>query len=358
MHVVGARPNFMKVAPIMQELSRFPGEFIQLLVHTGQHYDARMSQVFFEELELPKPEVNLEVGSGSQAWQTAQIMLRFEPVINQFHPDWVFVFGDVNSTLACSLVCCKLGVSIAHIEAGLRSFDRTMPEEINRLLTDQISDLLFTPSQDADQNLINEGVPVNKVHFVGNVMLDTLERLLPRARARYPALQTRFRLDKFILVTLHRPSNVDDPKIFKEFLIALQEIASDIPVLFPVHPRTTQRIGDFGLDTSKSPVLFLDPLGYLDFLALQIHASLVLTDSGGVQEETTYLNIPCLTARENTERPITISLGTNRLVKREAEAIIQAIRDRLNESPRRQPILPLWDGKAAQRIVGVMRKFG
>jgi UDP-N-acetylglucosamine 2-epimerase (non-hydrolysing) len=315
-----------------------------------------MSRVFFEELEIPEPEVNLEVGSGSQAWQTAQVMLRFEPIIDEFRPDWVFVFGDVNSTLACSLVCSKLGISIAHVEAGLRSFDRTMPEEINRLLTDQISDLLFTPSQDADQNLLKEGIPAEKIHFVGNVMLDTLERLLPRAKARYPVLQSKFGLKKYILVTLHRPSNVDDPEILGEFLIALQEIGADITVLFPVHPRTMQRIREFGLDTSKSSVKFLEPLGYLDFLALQIHASLVLTDSGGVQEETTYLNVPCLTARENTERPITISLGTNRLVRQKSDAIIQAIRGRLDESPRQQQIPPLWDGKAAHRIVAVIRK--
>lgn len=357
-HVVGARPNFMKAAPIMQEMGRFPGDFTQLLVHTGQHYDVRMSQVFFDELGLPKPDVNLDVGSGSQAWQTAQVMLRFEPVVNEFQPDWVFVFGDVNSTLACSLVCSKMGVAVAHVEAGLRSFDRTMPEEINRLLTDQISDILFTPSSDADQNLLREGVPAEKIFFVGNVMVDTLERLLPTARARFPALKAQFGLGKYILVTLHRPSNVDDPEILWEFLAALQEIGTEIPVLFPVHPRTMQRIGEFGLDITNSPVVFLEPLGYLDFLALQIHALLVLTDSGGIQEETTYLNVPCLTARDNTERPITILLGTNELVQRKSGAIKKAIRARVNEVPRRHHIPPLWDGKASQRIVGVLQKVG
>jgi UDP-N-acetylglucosamine 2-epimerase (non-hydrolysing) len=358
MHVVGARPNFMKAAPIMIEMARLPSEFSQLLVHTGQHYDSQMSQVFFNELGLPLPDVNLEVGSGSQAWQTAQVMLRFEPVVSEYLPHWVIVFGDVNSTLACSLVCSKLGISIAHVEAGLRSFDRTMPEEINRILTDQVADLLFTPSQDADQNLLREGIPSAKIHFVGNVMIDTLERLLPQANARYPALQTQFGLDKYILVTLHRPSNVDDPETLREFITALQEISSDITVLFPVHPRTMQRISEFGLGTSKSSVKYLEPFGYLDFLALQSHATLVLTDSGGVQEETTYLNIPCLTARENTERPITISLGSNRLVKRKSKAIVRAIRDRLNEGIGQHQIPPFWDGKSAQRIVGVMQQVG
>lgn len=358
LHVVGARPNFMKVAPIFLEMARYPGEFSQVLVHTGQHYDSRMSQVFFNELGLPVPDVNLEVGSGSHTWQTAQVMLRFEPVVSEYRPKWVFVFGDVNSTLACSLVCCKLGISIAHIEAGLRSFDRTMPEEINRLLTDQVADLLFTPSQDADQNLKREGIPEAKIHFVGNVMIDTLERLLPLANARYPYLQTQFGLDKYILVTLHRPSNVDDPETLREITMALQEISSDIPVLFPIHPRTKQRIKDYGLDISKCSVKYLEPFGYLDFLALESHAALVLTDSGGVQEETTYLNVPCLTVRENTERPITIEHGTNRLVKSTSNAIVQAISDRLNEKigQRRVPIF--WDGKTSQRIVKVMQMVG
>jgi UDP-N-acetylglucosamine 2-epimerase (non-hydrolysing) len=346
----------MKAAPIMIEMARFPSEFSQLLVHTGQHYDSQMSQVFFDELVLPLPDVNLEVGSGSQAWQTAQVMLRFEPVVSEYRPDWVFVFGDVNSTLACSLVCSKLDISIAHVEAGLRSFDRSMPEEINRMVTDQVADLLFTPSQDADQNLLREGIPAEKIHFVGNVMIDTLERLLPQASARYAALQTQFDLDKYILVTLHRPSNVDDPGTLREFITALQEISSEIQVIFPVHPRTMQRINEFGLDTSKSSVKYLEPFGYLDFLALQSHATLVLTDSGGVQEETTYLNIPCLTARENTERPITISLGTNKLVKRNSKAIVQAIREGFKDGIEKHKIPPFWDGKTAQRIIGVMQK--
>jgi UDP-N-acetylglucosamine 2-epimerase (non-hydrolysing) len=346
----------MKAAPIILEMARFPGDFSQLLVHTGQHYDARMSQVFFNELGLPVPDVNLGVGSGSQAWQTAQVMLRFEPVVSDYHPAWVFVFGDVNSTLACSLVCSKLGIPVAHIEAGLRSFDRTMPEEINRLLTDQIADLLFTPSQDANQNLIKEGIPEAKIYFVGNVMIDTLERLLPLAIARYPRLQSQYGLDKYILVTLHRPSNVDDPETLREITMALQQISSEILVLFPVHPRTKQRIKDFGLDTSKSSVRYLEPFGYLDFIALESHAALVLTDSGGVQEETTYLNIPCLTVRENTERPITINLGTNRLVKSKSTAIVQAIRDRLSEVSEKHQVPLFWDGKSAQRIVKVMQK--
>jgi UDP-N-acetylglucosamine 2-epimerase (non-hydrolysing) len=355
MPVVGARPNFMKVAPIMREMTRYPDVFEQRLVHTGQHYDPLMSEVFFEELEIPRPDVNLEVGSGSHSWQTAQVMSRFEPVVSQYQPDWVIVVGDVNSTLACSLVCSKLGVRVAHVEAGLRSFDRSMPEEINRLLTDQIADLLFTHSQDGNQNLSNEGIAAEKIHLVGNVMIDTLVRLLPKAQARWPGLAARFDLQNFVLVTLHRPSNVDSADTLAEIMAALGEISRQVSVLFPVHPRTRQRIREFNLDASAGDVCLLDPVGYLDFLALEAHADLVLTDSGGVQEETTYLGVPCLTARRNTERPVTISAGTNQLVESNYQALVSAIRARLSTRSGTKKMPPFWDGHAAERIVEVFR---
>jgi UDP-N-acetylglucosamine 2-epimerase (non-hydrolysing) len=351
--VVGARPNFMKVAPVMHEMAQYPREFEQILVHTGQHYDTLMSRVFFEELGLPRPDVNLEVGSGSHTWQTAQVMSRFEPVVEEISPDWVVVVGDVNSTLACALVCSKMGIGVAHVEAGLRSYDRSMPEEINRLLTDQISDLLFTPSSDADENLLREGVAEEKVHFVGNVMIDTLVRLLPKAQAQWPGLRERFGLQRYLLVTLHRPSNVDEIEGLKGILEALSEISNEIAVLFPVHPRTRRRIHDFGLQEAAQGVQLLEPFGYLNFLALQAHADLVLTDSGGIQEETTYLGVPCLTARPNTERPVTIRSGTNQLVESSRHALVEAIRGRLaaEKVPRRVP--PLWDGHTATRIIQV-----
>ena len=353
LHVVGARPNFMKIAPVMREMAGDPETFDQFLVHTGQHYDPKLSRVFFEELELPRPDVNLEVGSGSHAWQTAQVMLRFERVLLDFQPDWVVVVGDVNSTLACALVCSKLAVKVAHVEAGLRSYDRNMPEEINRLLTDQISDLLFTPSQDANDNLIQEGIYPEKLHLVGNVMIDTLVRLLPKAHARWPQLQEQFDLHRFLLVTMHRPSNVDDRRSLEEVLAALEEVSRDVPVLFPVHPRTRERIEEFGLLPANSRLHLLQPFGYLDFLALQAHAALVLTDSGGIQEETTYLGVPCLTARANTERPVTITLGTNQLVGSDRQALVAAIHNRLSAKEPTRQVPPLWDGQAAKRIVQV-----
>lgn len=361
-HVVGARPNFMKVAPIMREMATYPQCFEQILVHTGQHYDTNMSSVFFDELELPQPDVNLGVGSGSHAYQTAQVMLRFEPVVLDYRPDWVIVVGDVNSTLACALVCSKLGIRVAHVEAGLRSFDRTMPEEINRVLTDHIADLLFTTEPSANENLRREGIPVEKIRFVGNVMVDTLVRLLPRAERRWKVLRYTLNipcsdsdLQRYVLVTLHRPSNVDDPRILREIMLALDELAHEVPVIFPVHPRTRQRITEASLQPSTYNLQLIEPLGYLDFLALQAHASLVITDSGGVQEETTYLEVPCLTVRANTERPITLEVGTNRLVDRNKEAIIEAASAALDGSSKGGNTRPeFWDGRAAQRIVAIL----
>ena len=353
LHVVGARPNYMKIAPIVREMAKHGSEFAQALVHTGQHYDDNMSQIFFDELGLPRPDINLEVGSGSHAEQTAQVMLRFAPVVEQFEPDWVLVPGDVNSTLACALVAAKLGVKVAHVEAGLRSFDRTMPEEINRLLTDQISDLLLTHSPEANDNLIREGVAAEKIHLVGNTMIDTLVRLNPLAEERWPNLRAEFALDRFVLVTLHRPNNVDDGRSLGEIMSALNEISADVFVIFPVHPRTRERIAEYGINVSDG-VRLTEPIGYVDFLGLQAHAAVVVTDSGGVQEETTFLGVPCLTVRPNTERPITITMGTNRLVERNREAIVSAIHLAIGRPRNIATQRPeLWDGRAAERIVSL-----
>jgi UDP-N-acetylglucosamine 2-epimerase (non-hydrolysing) len=346
----------MKVAPIMREMFRYPKDFHQMVVHTGQHYAPQMSQVFFQELDLPQPDVNLNVGSGTHAWQTAQIMMHFEPVLVDYQPDWVVVYGDVNSTLACSLVSTKLGFPVAHVEAGLRSFDRSMPEEVNRIITDQLSDLLFTPSEDADRNLKAEGIAGNKVHLVGNVMIDTLVHLLPKSQANWYQLLKLYPHERYILVTLHRPVNVDDPVTLAEIMSALETISEQVPVLFPVHPRTKARLNEYGLQPKNPRLSILEPLGYLDFLALQEHAVLVLTDSGGIQEETTYLGVPCLTVRANTERPVTISMGTNQLVDSEKLSLVKAMQDRLADSRKNKRMPLLWDGHTAARIVKVFRQ--
>jgi UDP-N-acetylglucosamine 2-epimerase (non-hydrolysing) len=352
MHIVGARPNFMKVAPIMAEMAKCQDAFRQVLVHTGQHYDDPMSRFFFDDLGMPLADEYLNVGSGTHAAQTAQVMLAFEPALLKHEPDWVFVVGDVNSTLACALVCSKLGVPVAHVEAGLRSWDRSMPEEINRLLTDQIADLLFTPSQDADANLLREGIPPHKIHFVGNVMIDSLVKMLPKALASPLLADLGLAKGGYVLVTLHRPNNVDNPETLKEILWALESIGRRVPVIFPLHPRTRKNIEQFGLKVSG--VRLLEPLGYLDFLCLTHSAGLVLTDSGGIQEETTYLGVPCLTVRPTTERPVTVEIGTNRLVESRREAIMQAVEEvELGERGKGQ-VPPLWDGNTSGRIVRVM----
>ena len=354
-NVVGARPNFMKVAPIVEAMKRREREFMPLVVHTGQHYDAAMSDAFLSDLDLPEPDVYLGVGSASHAAQTAAVMERFEPVVLQEKPDWVLVVGDVNSTLACALVCVKLGVKVAHVEAGLRSRDRTMPEEINRLLTDQIADLLFTPSADADENLLAEGIPRERIRLVGNVMIDSLLKHLPRTKES--TIGDDLQLNEYAVVTLHRPSNVDDPKTFKRILHSLEMIGDRIPVIFPVHPRTFKMIAELGFTDrllNAKGLWPINPLGYLDFLGLYSRARLVLTDSGGIQEETSVLGIPCLTLRENTERPITVTMGTNKIVGSDPDKIVAAAFAALEGKAKPTVSIPLWDGHTAERIVAAL----
>jgi len=357
-NVVGARPNFMKVAPIMEAMKRRTAEFTPLLVHTGQHYDTSMSAAFFQDLELAEPNVHLEVGSASHARQTAAVMERFEPVVSREQPDWVLVVGDVNSTLACALVSVKLGIKVAHVEAGLRSRDRTMPEEINRLLTDQIADLLLTPSEDAGANLRSEGIPAERISFVGNVMIDSLHKNLERAAASTIREELSLTDKQYAVLTLHRPSNVDDSATFSRIWSALEDIAATLPVVFPIHPRTRKMIKEFGLNTrlaAAQNVRLIEPLGYLDFLSLYSNARLVLTDSGGIQEETTVLGIPCVTLRETTERPITVTLGTNTVVGSDTEKIRQAAIAALGHARKNNfRIPPLWDGHTATRILNAL----
>jgi UDP-N-acetylglucosamine 2-epimerase (non-hydrolysing) len=353
-HVVGARPNYMKAAPLVHALSKHSG-VEQTVIHTGQHYDFSMSDVFFQQLGMPEPDFNLQVGSGTHAQQTAAIISQFEPVVIKVSPHIVVVYGDVNSTIAAALVCSKLGIPVAHVEAGLRSFDRSMPEEINRLLTDQICDLLLTPSEDGNANLAREGVAPEKVHLVGNVMIDTLVRMLPKSREYMPAAPQRF-----VLVTLHRPSNVDDLNWLGTMLEALDQIGGDTPVLFPVHPRTQKGLNQIlARSGAYKHVKLMDPLPYLEFLALQQAAEMVITDSGGIQEETTFLGIPCLTVRENTERPVTVDLGTNVLVGRDLNRIRHEARRIVSGNRKQGQIPPLWDGHAAERIAeALVARYG
>jgi len=358
--IAGARPNFMKIAPVWFEMQQDPSHFEPILLHTGQHYDYEMSKVFFEDLNLPEPHYFLGVGSGTHAEQTARIMVEFEKVLQEETPDLVVVFGDVNSTLACSVTAKKLLIPVAHVEAGLRSFDMSMPEEINRKVTDTISDILFTPSKDGNENLIREGVNPDKIHFVGNIMIDSLIRVLNRINPfDEDKILEEFGLERgnYVLVTLHRPSNVDDKDHLSKILDCLSTLSQKIPVIFPVHPRTKKNINGFGINFPlNGEFKIVEPLRYKEFITLEKHPTFVLTDSGGIQEETTYLNIPCLTLRPNTERPITITKGTNELVA--FENIKEKISLILSGKRKQGKIPELWDGKTAQRIVDILKDKG
>jgi UDP-N-acetylglucosamine 2-epimerase (non-hydrolysing) len=363
--IVGARPNFMKIAPIMRAFQDSSSALCAKLLHTGQHYDAAMKHAFFEQLHIPEPDVDLGVGSGSHAQQTAEIMKRFEPVLDDEPPCAVLVVGDVNSTIACALVAVKKGIPVIHVEAGLRSGDRSMPEEINRILTDQLSDLLFTTEESALDNLSREGIPAEKVHFVGNVMIDTLRFNLGYAVSSQTTLGETSP-DKLLqpgsdygLVTLHRPSNVDDSKVLERLLSVLGKISKRTPLLFPMHPRTKSCIAAAGLNEllSQSAITTIPPQGYLEMLGLMKDAKVVLTDSGGIQEETTALGVPCITLRDNTERPITVSQGTNTVVGTNTDRILAAYEEVINAGGKSGRVPQLWDGKAAERIVGVINQW-
>jgi UDP-N-acetylglucosamine 2-epimerase (non-hydrolysing) len=377
--VAGARPNFMKLAPLAKEMRMRP-DFELIIVHTGQHYDKELSKIFFTELDIPEPDINLDVGSGTHAQQTAEIMKRFEPILLEEKPDFIMVVGDVNSTIACALTASKLGVKIIHVEAGLRSFDRSMPEEINRVLTDTLSDILFTTERSAEENLLREGIPKEKIFFVGNVMIDTLLKNVEKAKKSYTlkrlglnedtshnraSLLEKPNIISYAVLTLHRPNNVDRKEPLIDIFGALSVIAKELPIVFPVHPRTKKNIHRFGLDhyffassaggKVTGPGIFLiEPLGYLDFLHLMANSRLVLTDSGGMQEETTVLGIPCVTLRENTERPITVTQGTNKVVGSNREKIIKESLKALNGTAKTKRIPRLWDGRAAERIVKIL----
>ncbi|GAX62955.1 UDP-N-acetylglucosamine 2-epimerase [Candidatus Scalindua japonica] len=356
-HVVGARPNFMKIAPLMDAVIAHnhssKRHINQVLVHTGQHYDEKMSRLFFDDLRIPKPDIDLEVGSASHAEQTALIMERFEKVCLREKPTHVLVVGDVNSTIACALVASKLNIRIIHVEAGLRSYDRTMPEEINRVLTDAISDLLFITEKSAEENLKREGVNGDKIFFVGNVMIDTLLKHKEKSQESDILNTLRLKAQDYAVITLHRPSNVDDQNRFKEIFSALNEISGKIPLVFPIHPRAKSSIDKLNGGVNNN-ITFCEPLRYLDFLKVMSDARFILTDSGGIQEETTVLGIPCLTIRENTERPVTISQGTNKLVGTGKERIVQEAENILYGNTQNSMIPELWDGKAAERIVKIL----
>ena len=347
----------MKIAPIIRAFKEHGG-FKILLVHTGQHYDENMSKLFFEDLNIPKPDVNLEVGSGSQAFQTAEIMKRFESVVLDFRPDYILVVGDVNSTIACGLVAVKLGVKLIHVEAGLRSFDRTMPEEINRILTDSVSDLLFVTEQSGIDNLKREGIDSGKVHFVGNVMIDTLLANEEKAQKSDVLKRLGISAGEYAVITLHRPSNVDDMEKLGEIISAFEEIQKEMKLVFPVHPRTKNNIKGSGLEErvkTMSNLLLIEPVGYLDFSCLMSNSALVMTDSGGIQEETTILGVPCMTLRKSTERPVTVEVGTNRLVRVSAGDILENYHEIRNECGKKSYGIPkLWDGKAAERIAAII----
>lgn len=352
LHVVGARPNFMKAAPVVQALAR--AGIAQALVHTGQHYDEAMSGQLFTQLGLPAPDVNLNVGSGTHAQQTAAIMVGMEAQLLERRPSLLVVYGDVNSTVAAALVAAKMNIPVAHVEAGLRSFDRTMPEEINRIVTDRLATLLFTPSADGDENLLREGTPADSIHRVGNVMIDSLVRCLPLADASAVMAGIGLKSSQpYVLVTLHRPSSVDDPAMLEALLETLLRLAKRLPIVFPVHPRTKGRMGNRPLPG----IHLIDPAGYFQFLALERDARLVITDSGGVQEETTFLGVPCLTVRDNTERPVTIAHGSNTLIGRDPKRLLDTAIARLDSPAGQRSIPELWDGHTAGRIAAVIARW-
>lgn len=357
-HIAGARPNFIKIASILKACEKEP-EIESVLVHTGQHYSDSMSKTFFDELDIPVPDINLEVGSGSHAQQTGEIMKRFEPVLQKHKPDAVLVVGDVNSTVACTMVAVKLGYKTIHVEAGLRSFDRSMPEEINRILTDSICDFLFVTESDGLANLKSEGIDKSKIFFVGNVMIDTLELYKTKAARSLILNDLNLTAGNYGVITLHRPSNVDNHTVFGRIIDALSEIQKDIEIVFPIHPRTYNNLKSNGLGArleELTNILIIDPLGYLDFLKLMSEAKIVLTDSGGIQEETTILGVPCLTLRENTERPVTLTKGTNILVGTDAIRILTGYQESFNK-PKSTKRPKLWDGKAAERIVQTLKNL-
>jgi UDP-N-acetylglucosamine 2-epimerase (non-hydrolysing) len=368
--IVGARPNFMKIAPIIDAIKNYnqslgSTHIESIIVHTGQHYDEKMSDLFFKQLGLPQPDINLEVGSGKHGWQTGQIMQLFEPILERERPDLLIVVGDVNSTIACALDSKKMQIPVAHIESGLRSYDSNMPEEINRILTDSISDLLFTTERGAEDNLLKEGVSKEKIHFVGNVMIDSLLKHKEKASEQNTLemldLKNGGNKKKYSVLTLHRPSNVDSLKIFTELANAVTKIAENEIVVFPAHPRTLSKIKEFKLEkvfSKQNNIHVIEPLGYLDFMNLVSNAHVVLTDSGGIQEETTILGVPCLTLRENTERPITITEGTNKLVGVKFEDIINAYNEINNNDEIKYNVPELWDGNAAKRIVAIIVEWG
>jgi UDP-N-acetylglucosamine 2-epimerase (non-hydrolysing) len=354
--IAGARPNFMKVAPLVRAFAA--AGLDPYVIHTGQHYDEKMSGAFFAELEIPPPQANLEVGSGSHVYQIAEVMKRLEAEFQKRRPAAVIVVGDVNSTVAAAITAVKLGIRVGHVEAGLRSFDRTMPEEINRVLTDSICDWLFTSEPAGEANLRREGIPSERIHFVGNVMIDTLLRQLPAARSERAYDRFNVRPREYIVLTLHRPSNVDDPARLTEILRAVTRLHRDYPVLFIVHPRTQAKIAEFGLsgDPQLNGYRFIEPLPYRAMLSLNESARLVITDSGGIQEETTLLGVPCLTVRDNTERPITVEIGSNLLVKHDTQSILEAARDALDACDKPWQTPPLWDGHAAERVAAVLKE--
>jgi len=360
--IVGARPNFMKMAPLYRELSLSSNRYEPQIIHTGQHYDEQMSKLFFNDLAMPEPSAYLNVGSGTQGKQTARIIERYEDLIlSGDKPELVIVAGDVNSTIACALVAKKLYIPVAHLEAGLRSYDDRMPEEINRVLTDRISDILLTPSLDANKNLEKEGIDPEKIYFVGNIMIDSL--VAHKEKAENSNIFHQLNMlpnEKYALVTLHRPSNVDEYEGLKMLLTSLEKIGRKIKIIFPMHPRTRKNIYDLGLSSflnTNSDVLFTEPLGYLDFLKLEMNAKFILTDSGGIQEESTYFGVPCLTLRENTERPITITEGTNHLVDLNVESIVNSAREIIEGNVKQGKIPKYWDGKTAGRVIQVLDEW-